>query len=120
MSRICPSLFIGCGVGHQDFISSENHSIGKKVLYDKFRFKHYNLNLTIGFRKGGYGITHITYNKKGNIIQHWYSEEILPNKIYPEAVGKCKTYSVIDPKTRIIKAWGFEKDSNPLSCRTWM
>lgn len=111
--------FTGCGVGHQDFINIQNNEIGKKIPYFKFKFENTG-KIVGGIHKVGYGLTHITKDKNGNLIYHWDIEEILPHYKYKEITGKCKIYEVVDPKTLIRKSWGFEQDSNPLSCRTWM
>ena len=112
-------LFIGCGVGHQDWVNIKNSNVGKRASNDNYRFESFG-KIIGGFRKGGYGITHITYDKDDNIIQHWDYYKILPKYPYKEIVGKCKIYEIVDPKTRIMKSWGYEPDANPLSCRTWM
>lgn len=110
----------GCAVGHQAFIDIKNDQIGLKAI----TFKPYKFDtagvIEHNFRKVGQGFTHITYDKNKNIVQHWDLYEILSHYIHKEEIGKCKYYYIIDSKTKIIKSWGFEPDSNPLSCRTWM
>ena len=116
--------------GHQDYINFENSTIGKKVNTIKpFKFKDAGEFIRGEFVTYGLGFTHVSKDKNGNLITHWDVSEILPvaalkgnafaapaNK---EWIGKCLTYSIVDPKTHIIKGWGFDKGGNPLSCRTW-
>jgi len=113
-------LFSGCIMrgGHQPFVKMYNNHLGKKNLFDKYKFESYG-QIIGGFRKSGYGLTHITKDKNGNLIYHWDHWEVLPNYNDKKAVGKCKVYEIVDPKTKIVKAWGFEPDSNPLSCQVW-
>jgi hypothetical protein len=120
-------FFSACATrhGHQGFINMHNNRIGKINPYESYVFE-YAGQVTIGdFKKVGKGITHITKDKDGNLLYHWFIGEVLPKSGNPwmvykdEWIGKCKYYYIVDPKTNIIKSWGFEKDSNPLSCRTW-
>lgn len=114
----------GCyTVGYQDYVNWKNSRIGTKAYYVKpSKFTHTTPGeFTRGdFEIAGYGLTHVTKDSNGNIITHWDDGEILPNfKKNKNWIGKCLTYYVIDSKTHIIKSWGFDKGSNPLSCRTW-
>ncbi|UFH59971.1 hypothetical protein [Sulfurovum mangrovi] len=115
-------LTIGCyRVGHEDFMSYKNARIGKKIHYGNAPDKYHNSGELIrgDFLKAGQGLTHITKDKNGNLVYHIESAEVLPNFQKKEWVGKCKLYYVVDPKTKIIKSWGFDKGGNPQSCRTW-
>ncbi len=110
----------GCSVGHKDFVDIENRFVGKKTsLIKPFKFKNSGQFTRGDFEIAGYGITHVTKDKDGNLIVHWYVSEILPNAPKKEWVGKCLLYEVVDPKTHIIKGWGYDEGGNPLSCRTW-
>jgi len=116
--------------GHQDFINLINTSIGKKAHTIKPSKDKAAGEFMVGeFVINGLGFTHVSKDKNGNVIVHSDVSEILPvaalkgnafaapaNK---EWIGKCLIYSIVDPKTHIIKGWGFDKGGNPLSCRTW-
>jgi len=125
-------LLSGCypPPGHQSYIYFENSRIGKETAsFKPFKFKNAG-----EFRRGdfvitGHGITHVDKNQNGDLVVHWDGQEILPNAALKgnafaapakkEWVGKCLTYNIVDPKTHIIKSWGFDKGGNPLSCRDW-
>lgn len=105
--------------GHQHFKDSRNDRIGKKVWFtEPFRFENAGKFVRGKIVISGQGFTHITKDNNGNLIYHWDLEEILPH-YKKEWVGKCLIYYVVDPKTHIIKDWGFDKGGNPFSCRTW-
>jgi len=124
-------MFNGCyKVGYQGFVDSKNVLIGNRIHYSVPKEWSISGRLIRGnFLLAGKGFTHITKNKKGDLIYHIDESEILPifynqnkSKIFrtsKEWVGKCKIYYLVDPKTYIIKSWGFDKGGNPLSCRTW-
>jgi len=119
----CVLLFVlsGCAIGHDDYVNFEDGRVGKKMPYKKpFKFKDAGKLIQADFVLGGQGLTHITKDKKGDLIYHFSGQEILPNFNKKEWVGKCLTFSVVDPETYIIKSWGFDEGGNPLSCRTWM
>jgi hypothetical protein len=111
----------GCAAGHDDYVNFENNMLGKKMPFkEPFKFDNAGELLRADFLLGGQGLTHITKDQEGNLIYHFSGEEVLSNfNNNNEWVGKCLTYSVVDPKTFIIKAWGFDEGGNPLSCRTW-
>ena len=111
----------GCyRVGHQDWVDFQNDLIGKKTSFEKpFKFKNAGQLIRGDFEIAGHGITHVTKDKDGNLIVHWYVSEILPNAPKKEWVGKCLLYEIVDPKTHIVKGWGYDEGGNPLSCRTW-
>ncbi len=124
-------VFNGCyKIGYEGFVDSENILIGKRVPYNTIEDWSFSGTIIGGnFLVAGKGLTHITKNKKGDLIYHIDESEVLPNfyddskpKIFRTSkkwVGKCKIYYIVDPKTYIIKSWGFDKGGNPLSCRTW-
>ena len=115
-------IMTGCyRVGHQDFIEFNNDITGKKIHYGSPPDKYHNSGKLIrgNFLIAGQGLTHITKNKNGDLIYHIESSEVLPNFDNKEWIGKCKLYYVVDQKTKIVKAWGFDKGGNPQSCRTW-
>lgn len=116
-------LFIlcGCAVGREDYINFKNSRIGEVIPYKApFTFEDSGKLIRGDYVKGGQGLTHITKDEKGNLIYHFSDQEILENnRTEKEWVGKCLTYYVVEPNTYIIKGWGFEKEGNPLSCRTW-
>jgi hypothetical protein len=125
-------FFNGCySFGHQDWVSYTNEIIGKKIPYKTApkKWEHSGKLIRGNFLIGGEGLTHITQDKDGNLIYHISSAEILPIfydiskpsilRTNKEWVGKCKYYYIVDPKTHIVKNWGFDKGGNPLSCRTW-
>lgn len=121
-------LLNGCyAIGHGAFVDIRNNVIGKEVYFKKpFKFKNAGKLRRANFAINGQGLTHITKNKNGDLVYHLSEQEILPifanrgwrsgNKKW---VGKCLTYQVVDPKTYIVKGWGFDKGGNPLSCRIW-
>lgn len=114
-------LMMGCyRTGHQDFLDYKNNIVGKKIMQNKsYRYKNTGKLIRGNFLLGGPGLTHITKDRNGDLIYHIESVEVLSNFQKKEWVGKCKLYYVVDPKTKIIKSWGFDKGGNPQSCRTW-
>ena len=117
---------------HLSFLSKDIISYGKLVFkapnlikweYNK-PFKYQNAGkLILGdFEIRGQGLVRISQDKNRNLIYHWFESEILPNSNNPYmqhsklSIGKCKYYYVVDPKTKVIKNWGFDKGGNPLSC----
>ena len=62
------------------------------------------------------GLTHITKDKNGNIIYHWFSGRYLRED--STAYGDCKIYYVVDSQTHIILSWHYdiENGGNPESC----
>lgn len=116
-------LLVGCyAVGHKDYVNIQNNILGEKTTrITPFQFKNAGSLIGGNFLISGQGITHISYDNKGNLITHWDDGEVLPsfhgNKKW---IGKCLIYEVIDPKTHIVKSWGFDEGGNPLSCRTWL
>lgn len=126
-------IFNGCyKVGHQDWLDYRNNYIGKRIFYnDKAPDKYHSSGKIIrgNYLLSGQGLTYITKDNKGNLFYHIDGSEILP-VFYDTSkpkwlrkdknwIGKCKFYYIVDPKTKIIKGWEFEKDANPLSCRRW-
>jgi hypothetical protein len=110
----------GCAAGHGDFVNFQNDRIGKKMPYKKvFKYENSGQLIRADFLISGHGLTSITTDKDGYLIYHFSIQEVLPNFGNKELIGKCLTYSVVEPKTYIIIAWGFEEGGNPLSCRTW-
>ena len=81
------------------------------------------------FLISGDGFTHVTLNENSDIVQHWFVNEVLATLVENEGsifqrgdkewIGKCMYYYIADPKTNIIKNWGYDKGGNPLSCRVW-
>ncbi len=115
-------LFSGCyRVGYEDFRGSMDIAIGERPSFLKpIKFPNAGELRRGNFLMTGQGFTHITKDENDDLVYHWDSEEILPNFSGNKAwIGKCKYFYVVDPKSLIVKAWGFEKDANPLSCRTW-
>lgn len=115
-------MFSGCySVGHQDFLDYRNSRIGTKTFYNKpLKFTNTGKIKRGDFLLSGQGLTHISKDKDGNLIYHWDEEEVLSIfKGNPEWIGKCKTYDIVHPKTKLIIGWGFDKGGNPQSCRTW-
>ena len=113
-------LLNGCyTVGYEDFVNRRNNDIGQKTSFiEPFKFKDAGKLRRGDFQITGQGIT-VTKNQDGDLVVHWDSSEILPNYYNKKWVGKCLIYEIVDPKTHIIKSWGFDKGGNPLSCRTW-
>ena len=104
-------IFNGCiPKGHQGFVDTTNETIGLKAS-DIKPFTFDEIKKT--------GVTHVTKDKEGNLIVHWNNGEVLPHFGRKEWAGKCLIYQVVDPKTHIIKGWGFDKGGNPQSCRIW-
>lgn len=110
----------GCAAGHSDYVDFKNSRVGKVMPYKKpFEFDNAGEFIRADYVLGGQGLTSITKDESGNLIYHFFSQEILPNHTVKEWVGKCLTYYVVEPNTYIIKSWGFDKGGNPLSCRNW-
>ena len=116
-------LLGGCSkIRHEAFLDHTKAKIGTK-MYSKlpYKFKDSGKFIQDKSKKVGQGLTHIAKDTQGNLIYHIDSEEVLPHKYATkEWIGKCKYYYVVDAQTYIIKSWGFEQDSNPLSCRIWL
>jgi hypothetical protein len=124
-------LFYGCAVGNDPWADYKNEYIGKKAtVLDPTRFGNAGELIRADFLISGDGFTHVTKNENGDIVQHWFVSEVLPNFVenegsifqrgHKEWVGKCKYYYIVDSKTNIIKSWGYDKGGNPLSCRVWL
>ncbi len=123
--------FNGCiGIGHQGFIDIHNDMIGAKMMnYKPYKYENAGKIIRGNFLVGGQGFTHITKNKDGNLVFHYFSSEVLPKFHYntqpqwakgnKKWIGKCLTYNIVNPKTGIVMGWGFDKGGNPLSCRIW-
>ncbi|MES9903305.1 MAG: hypothetical protein ABW168_11610 [Sedimenticola sp.] len=111
----------GCyKVGHEDYINYNNDQIGEKMPFKKpFKFENSGKLVRGKIAISGQGLTHIEKDNNGNLIYHFSEQEILPHYHTKEWVGKCLTYTVVDPETYIIKGWGFDGGGNPLSCRSW-
>ena len=110
----------GCRVGHKDYVNFKNTRIGEEIVYrEPFKYKDAGELIRADFVMGGQGLTHISTDEDGNLVYHFSDQEVLPNFHRKDWVGKCLTYYSVDPKTYIIKAWGFDEGGNPLSCRTW-
>jgi len=131
MSFALSFLLSGCAVGHKPWVEIQNDQIGQKVgVLDPNRFGNAGELIRANFLVAGKGFTHITEDKNGNVIQHWFVSEVLPNYYdedgpfglttgVKEWVGKCKYYYVVDPETHVIKGWGIDEGGNPQSCRVW-
>ena len=110
---------------HQTFIDLENQSIGRQMNPNNMSLKNPDAGKVSsnGVIKQGEGVTHITKDKNGNDVYHFFSYERLKNpSIFgffeqKGLIGKCLTYAVVDPKTNIIIDWGFDKGGNPKTCR---
>ena len=110
----------GCSVGHSDFIGFRNDEVGTIMPYkEPFKWDNTGKLRRGDFAISGQGLTHIIKDDNGDLIYHFSGQEILPHYQKKEWVGKCLYYKVVDHKTHIIKAWGFDEGGNPLSCRTW-
>ena len=110
----------GCAVGHKDFISYQDKSIGRAVVETMpYKWPDSGGLIRADFLLSGEGLIHINKDETGNLIYHYSVQEVLPHFQNKEWVGKCLIYEVVDPVTRVIKDWGFDKGGNPLSCRTW-
>ena len=112
---------------HRSFVESENNFLARHPQGGTFTEEAINppdkgTISSNGVVKAGDGLTHKTKDKDGNIIYHFFLYERLKNPSFlfleeKGIIGKCKIYYVVDPKTNIILNWGFEKDSNPKTCR---
>ena len=113
-------LLCSCAAGHENFNSFRNKDIGTVIAFkDVFKFENAGELKRADFVITGQGLTHIRKDEKGNLIYHFSDQEVLSNAPEKEWVGKCLFYYVVDAKTDIVKAWGFNEGGNPLSCRTW-
>jgi len=115
-------LFSGCipSNGYDGFVYVQNNYVigSKEYRIKPTKYKDSGQLIKDNSELIGDGLTHITKNKNGDLIYHIYSHALLSHKWTPKIwVGKCKIYEVVDPKTMIIKSWGFDKDGNPQSCR---
>ncbi|GIU38370.1 hypothetical protein L2719_16130 [Shewanella schlegeliana] len=115
------SLLASCTVGNAPFAERRDTYVGTKVSFlDPTRFGNAGDLIRSDYMVAGDGFTHITKNENGDIVQHWFISEVLPNFVgEKEWVGKCKIFYVVDPKTNIIKSWGYDEGGNPQSCRDW-
>jgi hypothetical protein len=114
-------LLNGCAIGNAPFAKRMDQQVGAKVSFlDPTRFGNAGDLIRADYLVQGQGFTHITKNKDGDIIQHWFSSEVLPAHGDKKWVGKCKYYYVVNPETNIIKGWGYDEGSNPESCRDWL
>lgn len=114
-------IFSGCSVGYQDFVDMENDMIGGKLMnYKPYKYKDAGKLIRADFLVQGEGLTHITKDEDGNLVHHYFLDEVLSNfRGNKKWIGKCLIYKVIDSKTKVVTGWGFDKGGNPLSCRTW-
>jgi hypothetical protein len=114
-------FLLACAAGHDDFVSLKDNSIGTKMVREKPYYWEDSGELIRGdYVVSGKGLTKIDTDSNGNVIYHYSIHEILPNtRTEKEWVGKCLIYYVVDPKTYIVKGWGFDEGGNPLSCRTF-
>ncbi|RVU37004.1 hypothetical protein EOE67_11880 [Rheinheimera riviphila] len=114
-------LMCSCAIGNVPFAKRLDGEVGTKAtILDPTRYGNSGDLIRADYLVSGEGFTHITINGNGDIIQHWFLSEVLPTHSIKEWVGKCKIYYVVDSKTNIIKNWGYDKDSNPESCRDWL
>ena len=110
----------GCTVGHHDFVDYRDKSIGtKQVRTEPYKWRDSGQVIRSDFLVSGEGLTRITKTEHGDLKYHYSDSEILPHFHTKEWVGKCLIYEVVDPTSKEIKGWGFDKGGNPLSCRTW-
>lgn len=121
MSTVLLFLLSGCAVGHDDYVNYLNSSLGSKMPYkEPYQPTDAGKIIRSDFLIGGQGLTDITSDENGFLIYHFSHQEVLSNIKTKDWVGKCLIYYVVDPKTYIIKSWGFDDGGNPLSCRTWL
>ena len=124
---IIPFTFLvvlsSCAPGHQDFINFRNNfDLGREIMFTTSpkKFTRAGKFIRGDYAIAGEGLLSVTKNNMGELIYHVFVQEILKNtRTEKEWVGKCLIYYVVDPKTYIVKSWGFDKGGNPLSCRTW-
>lgn len=116
-------LFIlnGCAVGHDDYVDYLDDSIGNTMPYkEPYQPLDAGKLIRSDYLIGGQGLTHITTDENNFLIYHFNHQEVLRSIKDKDWVGKWLIYYVVEPKTYIIKAWGFDEGGNPLSCRTWL
>ncbi len=116
-------FFGGCATGHQAYVNMMNDNVGVEMLSlptKPYKYKNAGKLVRANYLIGGEGLTHITKDKDDNIVYHYSGGEVLdkPN-VAERFVGKCLTYQVVDPETKIILSWGFDEGGNPQSCRFW-
>ncbi|REL26689.1 hypothetical protein DXX93_11070 [Thalassotalea euphylliae] len=117
----------GCAVGYEPWAEFQDKLIGKKAWrMEPHRFENAGELIRADYLVAGEGFTHTSVNENGDIIQHWFDAEVLPNfynknemRGHKEWIGKCKFYLVVDPETYVIKSWGHDEGGNPQSCRHW-
>lgn len=110
----------GCIVGHGDFKGYLNMNIGESIDNQNLsRSPDAGTLIRSDYLIEGEGLINITTLDSGILRYHFSVMEILPNYSIKDYVGKCLIYYDVNPKTRIIIAWGFDKGGNPLSCRTF-
>jgi hypothetical protein len=114
-------LLNACAIGNAPFSERMDSRIGTKALFiDPSRYGNSGDLIRADYLISGKGFTHISKNKDGDILQHWFYSEVLPTHSKKEWVGKCKIIYVVDPITNIIKAWDYDDGANPESCRDWL
>lgn len=114
-------LLNGCySFNHQGFVDSKDAMVGRKLMNCKpYKYENAGEIIRGNFLKQGDGFTHITTNNNGDHVFHYFIYEILPTFSVKKWVGKCLIYIVVDPKTDIVKDWGFDEGGNHLSCSRW-
>ena len=121
VSALVLLTLLGCSVGHKDYQKYLNMNIGESI-----NNQNLSKRLDAGefirsdYLIGGEGLTNITKLESDLLRYHFSRYEVLPSYSIKEYVGKCLIYYDVNPKTKIIIAWGFDKGGNPLSCRTWL
>jgi hypothetical protein len=125
------SFLSGCAVGYKPYADFQDKLIGKKAWrIEPYRFENAGELIRADYLVAGEGFTHISINEDGDMVQHWFDTEVLPNYFsedglfgltigHKEWIGKCKIYLVVDPETYIVKRWGYDEGGNPESCRHW-
>ncbi|WP_444933023.1 hypothetical protein [Microbulbifer sp. JTAC008] len=115
------AILSGCySVGHDDFKRYRDAEVGSVMDYtEPFKYENSGKLIRADFLISGQGLTEITKNAQGDFVYHLSVQEVLPNFHNKDWVGKCLIYVVVDSESYIIKSWGFQEMSNPLSCRTW-
>jgi hypothetical protein len=111
-----------CAAGHADFVDTRSDWIGTKMQREQpYKWEDSGQFIRGDYVVSGQGLTAITENEDGDIVYHYSVHEILANsRTEKEWVGKCLVYYVVNPKTFIVKDWGFDEGGNPLSCRTFV
>ncbi|HIP27853.1 MAG TPA: hypothetical protein EYG82_01605 [Sulfurovum sp.] len=107
---------------HQSFKDGYNNKMGKKWNPTQKRLNAPNKGKLNGARRYGYGLTDTTRDKDNNYVFHISEYECIknPSLLFYEQkgiIGHCKTYLIVDPKTKIMIDWGFDRNSNPRCCR---